>query len=38
MNKAYTSYAPINQKWAKQIPSHWDAKRMKAVFAMRKER
>lgn len=38
MNKAYTSYTPINQKWAKQIPSHWDAKRMKAVFAMRKER
>ncbi len=38
MNKAYTSYAPINQKWAKEIPSHWDAKRMKAVFAMRKER
>lgn len=38
MSKAYTSYTPINQKWAKQIPSHWDAKRMKAVFAMRKER
>lgn len=38
MNKAYTSYTPINQKWAKQIPSHWDAKRMKAVFSMRKER
>lgn len=38
MNKAYTSYAPINQKWVKQIPSHWDAKRMKSVFAMRKER
>ncbi len=38
MNKAYTSYVPINQKWAKQIPSHWDARRMKAVFAMRKER
>ena len=38
MNKAHTSYTPINQKWAKQIPSHWDAKRMKAVFAMRKER
>lgn len=38
MNKAYASYVPINQKWAKQIPSHWDAGRMKAVFAMRKER
>ena len=38
MNKAYSSYTTINQKWVKQIPSHWDAKRMKAVFAMRKER
>lgn len=38
MNKAYSSYMQINQKWAKQIPSHWDAKRMKAVFAMRTER
>lgn len=37
MNKAY-SYTSINQKWVKQIPSHWNAKRMKAVFAMRKER
>lgn len=38
MNKSYPSYTLINQKWAKQIPSHWEAKRMKAVFAMRKER
>ena len=38
MNKAYSSYIPINQKWVKQIPSHWEVKRMKAVFAMRKER
>jgi len=38
MNKAYASYSPINQKWVKQIPSHWNARRMKAVFAMRKER
>lgn len=38
MNKAYSSYTSINQKWAKQIPSHWTSKRMKAVFAMRKER
>jgi type I restriction enzyme S subunit len=38
MNRAYPSYKSINQKWAKQIPSHWAAKRLKAVFAMRKER
>ena len=38
MNKAYSSYTLINQKWAKQIPAHWDAKRLKAIFAMRKER
>ena len=38
MNRTYASYVPINQKWAKQIPSHWEAKRLKAVFAMRKER
>lgn len=38
MNKAYSSYRAFNQKWAEQIPTHWKAKRLKAVFAMRKER
>ncbi len=38
MNKSYSSYKPFDQKWAKQIPEHWESKRLKAVFAIRKER
>lgn len=38
MNKSYSSYKPFNQKWANQIPKHWESKRLKAVFAIRKER
>lgn len=38
MNDGYDSYKDINQKWVKQIPSHWEIKRLKAIFALRKER
>lgn len=38
MPNAYLSYTFINQRWVTQIPPHWAAKRLKAVFAMRKER
>lgn len=38
MKKVYPSYMEIKQKWVKQIPSHWEMKRLKSIFAMRKER
>lgn len=38
MDKEYASYTTVNQKWVTQIPSHWEMKRLKGVFAMRKER
>lgn len=38
MNKEYASYTTVDQKWVAQIPSHWGMKRLKGVFAMRKER
>lgn len=38
MNNEYASYTTVNQKWVTQIPSHWKIKRLKGVFAMRKER
>ena len=38
MHKRYSSYTGVNQKWADQIPTHWKIKRLKGVFAMRKER
>ena len=38
MDKEYASYTTIDQKWVAQIPSHWEMKRLKGVFAMRKER
>ncbi len=38
MDKEYDSYIPVNQKWVERIPAHWEMKRLKAVFAMRKER
>lgn len=34
----YTSYTEIAQRWVEQILSHWEIKRLKGVFAMRKER
>lgn len=34
----YSSYRSFGQKWANVIPEHWNSKRLKAVFAMRKER
>lgn len=38
MTDSYPSYRNIDQKWAPTIPEHWDAKRLKAVFAIRQER
>ena len=38
MHKRYSSYTGVNQKWVDQIPTHWKIKRLKGVFAMRKER
>ena len=38
MEKKYSSYHDVDQKWVKEIPSHWDAKRLKYIFSMRKEK
>lgn len=38
MDKEYTSYKKVDQRWVKRIPEHWQMKRLKGVFAMRKER
>ena len=38
MNNSYPAYIEVNQKWVAQIPSPWAFKRLKAIFAMRKER
>ncbi|MDY6212074.1 restriction endonuclease subunit S [Hornefia butyriciproducens] len=38
MDKEYASYTAVDQKWVAQIPSHWEMKRLKGIFAMRKER
>lgn len=37
MNNAYPEYQSVNQKWAKEIPSHWRMERLKLVFGLRKE-
>lgn len=38
MANNYSTYMNVDQKWVSQIPSHWQAKRLKAVFSIRKER
>lgn len=38
MDKEYASYTNVDQKWVERIPTHWEMKRLKGVFAMRKER
>lgn len=38
MANNYSTYTNVDQKWVAQIPSHWQAKRLKAVFSIRKER
>lgn len=38
MENTYTSYIPINQKWMKKMPAHWEAKRLKSIFVLRKEK
>lgn len=38
MDKEYTSYKAADQKWVSQIPGHWEMKRLKSIFAIRKER
>lgn len=37
MDNAYPEYQSVNQKWAKEIPSHWRMERLKLVFGLRKE-
>lgn len=36
--KKYESYKPMKEKWLGDIPSHWDALRIKRIFQERKER
>ncbi len=38
MANNYSAYTDVDQKWVAQIPSHWQAKRLKAVFSIRKEK
>lgn len=38
MTNSYSSYRDIDQKWALNIPEHWEDKRLKAIFAIRQER
>lgn len=38
MNKKYSNYQDVGQKWVDCIPEHWKMKRLKAVFSIRKER
>ena len=38
MANNYLAYTNVDQKWVAQIPSHWQAKRLKAVFSIRKEK
>lgn len=38
MNKKYYDYKDVGQKWVNKIPEHWEMKRLKAVFSIRKER
>lgn len=38
MNKVYEAYTEVDEKWVKRIPAHWRMKRLKAIFAMRKEK
>lgn len=38
MNEKYPTYKSTGQNWMKQIPEHWETKRIKAVFSMRKEK
>ena len=36
--KKYENYKPMKEKWLGDIPSHWDALRIKRIFQERKER
>lgn len=38
MDKGYDSYTTVDQKWVARIPAHWQMKRLKGIFSMRKER
>lgn len=38
MSNVYETYVDVDEKWIKKIPSHWQMKRLKAIFAMRKEK
>ena len=34
----YEDYKPVDEKWVKSIPSHWQMNRLKGIFQDRKER
>ncbi|WP_461810759.1 restriction endonuclease subunit S domain-containing protein [Faecalimonas sp.] len=38
MSNVYETYVDVDEKWVKKIPAHWQMKRLKAIFAMRKEK
>lgn len=38
MSNVYETYVDVDEKWVKRIPEHWQMKRLKAIFAMRKEK
>lgn len=38
MSAMYPAYQCIGQRWVDKIPTHWENKRLKAIFAMRIER
>lgn len=38
MSTMYPDYRYVGQKWVKKTPTHWENKRLKAIFAMRIER
>ena len=33
----YEDYKPVDEKWVKSIPSHWQMNRLKGIFQDRKE-
>lgn len=38
MSNVYETYVNVDEKWVKKIPAHWQMKRLKTIFAMRKEK
>lgn len=38
MKRSYADYKNTNLKWARQLPSHWELKRLKAILQLRSEK